>query len=69
MRARKIAVSGDSTQVDLPPHTRSGLTDAITRLKNIEGFSQVRLGKSDIVRHQLVQQIVQAYEEGSKKRR
>ena len=65
----KIVVSGDTTQVDLPAHTRSGLTDASTRLKEIEGFCLVRMTKVDIVRHRLVQDIVRAYEEGAKKRR
>jgi len=65
----KIVVSGDTTQNDLPAHTRSGLTDATTRLKGIKGFSLVRLTKADIVRHRLVQDIVRAYEEGTKKRR
>ncbi|MDG2384118.1 MAG: PhoH family protein [Pirellulaceae bacterium] len=65
----KIVVAGDETQLDLPPHTRSGLTDALMRLKNIEGFKQIRLEKSDIVRHPLVTQIVRAYEEGSNRRR
>jgi phosphate starvation-inducible PhoH-like protein len=62
----KIVVAGDTTQVDLPPHTRSGLIDACLRLQNIKGFVQVQLGKADIVRHPLVQEIVRAYEEGSK---
>jgi phosphate starvation-inducible PhoH-like protein len=65
----KIVVAGDSTQVDLAPHTRSGLADALTRLKEIQGLCQVRLGKDDIVRHRLVQDVVRAYEEGPKKRR
>ena len=65
----KIVVAGDKTQVDLPPHTRSGLSDAISRLKSIEGFAEVRLDQNDIVRHRLVQEIVRAYEEGRKKRR
>ena len=65
----KIVASGDITQVDLPPHTKSGLTDAMTRLKKIKGFCQVSLKNADIVRHQLVQDIVRAYEEGSKRRR
>jgi phosphate starvation-inducible PhoH-like protein len=65
----KVVVSGDTTQVDLPAHTRSGLIDALTRLKNIEGFQAVELAKSDIVRHKLVQDIVRAYEEGPKKRK
>ena len=65
----KIVVAGDETQIDLPPHTRSGLTDAVTRLKHIRGFAEVRLGKADIVRHRLVMEIVRAYEEGSSRRR
>lgn len=65
----KIVVSGDKTQVDLPPHTRSGLSDALTRLKNIDGIADVRLSESDIVRHRLVQDIVRAYDNGKKKRR
>lgn len=59
----KVVVSGDTTQTDLPPHTRSGLNDAIERLKHIQGLSIVRLTKADIVRHRLVQEIVRAYEE------
>jgi len=58
----KVVVSGDVTQNDLPPRTRSGLNDAVRRLKDIEGFELVRLGKRDIVRHRLVQRIVEAYE-------
>jgi phosphate starvation-inducible PhoH-like protein len=65
----RIVVSGDITQNDLPAHTRSGLTDAVSRLKKIDGFCVVRLTKADIVRHRLVQAIVHAYEEGPKKRR
>ena len=61
----KIVVAGDETQIDLPPQSKSGLTDALQRLKNIEGFAAVRLNKSDIVRHRLVMDIVRAYEEGS----
>jgi phosphate starvation-inducible PhoH-like protein len=58
----KIVIAGDITQVDLPQHTRSGLTDALARLANIPGIGIVRLTKSDIVRHRLVQEIVRAYE-------
>jgi phosphate starvation-inducible PhoH-like protein len=65
----KIVVAGDETQVDLPPHTRSGLTDALMRLKSIPGFAAIRLKKSDIVRHPLVMEIVRAYEEGPNRRR
>jgi phosphate starvation-inducible PhoH-like protein len=65
----KIVVAGDKTQVDLPPHTRSGLTDALSRLKDIDGFCAVHLSKDDIVRHRLVRDIVRAYEDGPKRRR
>ncbi len=65
----KIVVSGDTTQVDLPAHTRSGLTDAIGRLRGIEGFVEVKLGGADIVRHRLVQAIVQAYDDEPKRRK
>lgn len=58
----KIVVSGDTTQIDLPAHTRSGLIDALDRLRGIEGVATVRLHTSDIVRHRLVQEIVDAYE-------
>jgi phosphate starvation-inducible PhoH-like protein len=65
----KIVVSGDITQTDLPAQTRSGLNDAMTRLKPIEDVEIVRLTKADIVRHPLVQQIVRAYDEQSPAKR
>ena len=58
----KIVCAGDTTQTDLPSQTRSGLMDACQRLRNIKGFAEVRLGAGDIVRHALVQRIVEAYE-------
>jgi phosphate starvation-inducible PhoH-like protein len=65
----KVVVSGDTSQVDLPPHTKSGLIDALGRLKLIDGVISVTLGRADIVRHRLVQEIVEAYEEEPKKKR
>lgn len=65
----KIVVSGDATQVDLPAPTKSGLIDALRRLKGIEGIATVQLHKSDIVRHRLVQEIVRAYDEENVKPR
>lgn len=65
----KIVVSGDTTQVDLPSHVRSGLSDALERLRGIEGVALVTLSEADIVRHRLVQDIVRAYEEGPPRRR
>ncbi len=61
----RIVVSGDATQVDLPPHTKSGLNDALERLKNIEGICTVTMGTEDIVRNPLVHKIVLAYEQGA----
>ncbi len=65
----QVVVSGDTSQTDLAPHTKSGLIDALTRLRNIDGFSRITLTGADIVRHRLVQEIVRAYEESSKKKR
>jgi phosphate starvation-inducible PhoH-like protein len=59
----KIVVSGDITQVDLPRHLNSGLTDALMRLRDIEGVGVVQMSKADIVRHRLVQAIVRAYDD------
>ena len=64
----KIIVTGDVTQVDLPPTLKSGLIDATHRLKGIPRLGIIHLDEKDIVRHALVQQIVKAYEEGSKRR-
>jgi phosphate starvation-inducible PhoH-like protein len=65
----KIVVSGDATQVDLPPHVRSGLVDAMERLEGIKGTCEVRLTGRDIVRHRLVQEIVRAYDEEPKRKK
>jgi phosphate starvation-inducible PhoH-like protein len=56
-------VTGDSTQVDLPVPKHSGLLDAQRLLKNINGIAFCRFGKEDVVRHPLVQKIIQAYEQ------
>jgi phosphate starvation-inducible PhoH-like protein len=58
----RIVVTGDITQVDLPTGTKSGLADAVERLKDIPGAATVWLDRSDIIRHPLVQAIVNAYE-------
>jgi phosphate starvation-inducible PhoH-like protein len=65
----KIVVSGDVTQIDLPPKSRSGLVDALARLGGIEGIAAVKLAAGDIVRHPLVQRIVSAYEDHPHKQR
>lgn len=58
----KIVVSGDPTQTDLPRSQRSGLADGLKRLGKIKGVEVVRLTQADIVRHRLVQKIVDAYD-------
>ena len=59
----KIIVTGDVTQVDLPKQTRSGLIDAVQRLRGLDPISIVYLDENDIVRNPLVQQILRAYED------
>jgi phosphate starvation-inducible protein PhoH and related proteins len=58
----RIVVTGDITQVDLPTGTKSGLADAVDRLREVPGLAIALLDRSDIVRHPLVQAIVDAYE-------
>src|SRR5205823_12478832 len=58
----KMIVTGDTTQVDLPDNTRSGLDDAVDKLRGIKGIGLIQLERGDIVRHRLVQNIVNAYE-------
>ena len=58
----KVIVTGDITQTDLPPGKQSGLSEAISLLKGIPGIGIVELTGKDIVRHELVQKIVEAYE-------
>ena len=58
----RIAVTGDITQIDLPQERRSGLVHAINVLKDVRGVAIVRLTHKDVVRHELVQRIIQAYE-------
>ncbi|MCP4886304.1 PhoH family protein [Rubripirellula sp.] len=59
----KMVVSGDVTQQDLPRGVTSGLRDAMRRLAKIDAIGMVRLQASDIVRHHLVQKIVEAYDD------
>lgn len=58
----KMVVTGDVTQIDLPRSTRSGLLSALRILKNVKGIGIIEYEKKDIVRHPLVQRIVDAYE-------
>lgn len=58
----KMIITGDITQIDLPRTTQSGLVQALRILKGVKGIGMVEFGKKDIVRHPLVQRIVDAYE-------
>ena len=59
----KMIVTGDVTQIDLPPSTTSGLIQAMRVLREVKGIGRVRFDKKDIVRHKLVQRIVEAYDQ------
>ena len=61
-RNAKAVVNGDPSQIDLPPTRRSGLLAALDVLGSVEGIQIVRLGRDDVVRNNLVQRIVNAYE-------
>ncbi len=61
----KMIVTGDMTQIDLPYAQKSGLKDALEILKNVKGIAKVEFDVKDIVRHKLVQRIVEAYDKQS----
>jgi phosphate starvation-inducible PhoH-like protein len=58
----KAVITGDTTQIDLPTEKRSGLVDALELLQDVEGIGFIRFSKEDVVRHPLVQSIIDAYE-------
>ncbi|MCL2650215.1 MAG: PhoH family protein [Candidatus Azobacteroides sp.] len=58
----KMIITGDITQIDLPASQPSGLLQSLQILKNVEGIARIDFNKKDIVRHKLVQRIVEAYE-------
>jgi phosphate starvation-inducible protein PhoH and related proteins len=59
----KAVITGDITQIDLPPERMSGLIETKDILQGIEGIGFVFFSKQDVVRHKLVQEIIRAYEE------
>ena len=61
-RNARFIVTGDVTQIDLPRRSDSGLTRAMQILKEVKGIGQVEFDKRDIVRHELVKQIVEAFD-------
>ena len=64
----KAVITGDITQIDLPKDKVSGLKEVMNILKNIEGIEICRLTGEDVVRHALVQRIIEAYERFEKAR-
>lgn len=65
----KMIITGDVTQIDLPPSTTSGLIQAMDILKGVTGIGRTEFNKKDIVRHKLVQRIVTAYDKFDEKRK
>ena len=65
----KMIVTGDMTQIDLPSTTVSGLVQAMHILRNVKGIGKVEFDKKDIVRHRLVQRIVEAYDKFDNKKK
>ena len=63
----KIVITGDVTQIDLPSDRTSGLKDAIRVLENVKDIAICKLTSADVVRHALVQQIINAYEKAERK--
>ncbi len=63
----KMVVTGDSSQIDLPRNQKSGLVEATKILKGIPGIAQIELDKKDVMRHKLVERILEAYENEQKK--
>jgi phosphate starvation-inducible PhoH-like protein len=59
----RMVITGDLTQIDLPPGTRSGLRDAVETLEGVQGIGFARFGVRDVVRHPLVGRIVDAYDQ------
>lgn len=59
----KMIVTGDMTQIDLPAQQTSGLVQAVRILSRVKGVGRIEFNKKDIVRHKLVQRIVEAYEQ------
>ncbi|MBX6367437.1 MAG: PhoH family protein [Rhodospirillales bacterium] len=65
----RMAVTGDLSQIDLPKDTKSGLLDALETLQGVSGIAVVRFTEADVVRHALVQRIVEAYDRRDRKKR
>lgn len=64
-----MIITGDPSQIDLPPGQRSGLVEAAKLLKDVEGIGYARFEEGDVVRHDLVRRIVMAYEASARRER
>jgi phosphate starvation-inducible PhoH-like protein len=62
----KMIVTGDTSQIDLPPNQKSGLKEAVRILNQVKGIGFVELNEKDVVRHRLVRDIIEAYHRGHK---
>ncbi len=65
----RMIITGDPSQIDLPPGQRSGLVEAVRLLSGVEGVGHARFEEGDVVRHDLVRRIVMAYEDASRRER
>lgn len=65
----RMIITGDPSQIDLPPGQRSGLVEAVKLLKDVEGVGYARFEEGDVVRHELVRRIVMAYEGAARQER
>ena len=65
----RMIITGDPSQIDLPPGQRSGLVEAVKLLKDVEGVGYARFEEGDVVRHDLVRRIVMAYESAARHER
>jgi phosphate starvation-inducible PhoH-like protein len=65
----KIVITGDITQIDLPPDKTSGLRDAMRILESVPDIAICKLSSKDVVRHELVSKIIEAYDKRESKPR
>ena len=65
----RMIITGDPSQIDLPPGQRSGLVEAVRLLSGVEGVGHARFEEGDVVRHALVRRIVMAYEDAARRER
>jgi len=63
-----MVVTGDPSQVDLPPGQTSGLAEAVRLLEGVEGIGHVAFTSADVIRHELVARIVEAYDRAAPRR-